>query len=247
MLPAVDIDAYFKRIGGRRDDLPGLLAAHMRAIPFENLDVLLGRGISLDLPAIEAKLVAAHRGGYCYEHSTLFAAVLRELGYPVKTHSARVVMQTPRERAPRTHMFLTVGDVMLDPGFGGRGPLVPVPLDGTAAGAHRLVLDDGELALYLGDQRLWISSFEHDLPVDFEMANHYTSTHPASPFTKMLLARAYVPGGEVRIFNREVTLPGAESRPLADRTELRAMFAEHFGFDLPELLALRIAAVAEWT
>src|SRR2546422_869500 len=107
MLPAVDIAAYFERIAWRGgNDLPGLLAAHMRAIPFENFDVLLRRRVRLDLPGLQTKLVSARRGGYCYEHASLFGAVLRELGYDVRTHSARVVMGTPRDRAPRTHMFL---------------------------------------------------------------------------------------------------------------------------------------------
>ena len=48
----------------------------MSRIPFENLDVLLGRPIRIDLASIQAKLVAASRGGYCFEHARLFAAVL---------------------------------------------------------------------------------------------------------------------------------------------------------------------------
>jgi N-hydroxyarylamine O-acetyltransferase len=55
---AVNLDAYFARIGYRsRDDLPGLLQCHMRSIPFENLDVLLGKPPRIDLPSLEAKLV----------------------------------------------------------------------------------------------------------------------------------------------------------------------------------------------
>jgi len=98
----MNLDAYFARIGWRgartatADALAGIYAQHVRAIPFENLDVLLGRPVRLELDALEDKLVHARRGGYCFEHSTLFAAVLRELGWEVRTHSARVVMMTPR-------------------------------------------------------------------------------------------------------------------------------------------------------
>ncbi|HWC46331.1 MAG TPA: arylamine N-acetyltransferase, partial [Casimicrobiaceae bacterium] len=90
MTGAVDVDAYFARIGDvdapRRDlaTLARLLRAHMHAIPFENLDVLLGRGIDLDLSALQAKLVGARRGGYCFEHATLFAAVLETLGFAIR-------------------------------------------------------------------------------------------------------------------------------------------------------------------
>src|SRR4030095_3294757 len=88
--------------------LAGLVDAHMSHIPFENLDVLLGRGIRIDLRSIEAKLVRALRGGYCFEHATLFGAVLDAAGFRPTRHIARVLMVTPREASPRTHMFLTV-------------------------------------------------------------------------------------------------------------------------------------------
>jgi N-hydroxyarylamine O-acetyltransferase len=249
----VDLDAYFARIGWRgAPELAGLLDHHMRAIPFENFDVLIGRPPRLALEALEAKLVGARRGGYCYEHATLFAAVLRELGHEVNTHSARVVMMTPRSRAPRTHMFLTVGDAVLDPGFGGLAPLVPVPIDGTIAGQHRLVMDDAERALEIreaaGWKRLWISSMEHDLAIDFEMANYFTATHPASSFTQRIMARAFTPDGRVSISNRDATIVrGGETRTVQlDRPALRALVAEHFGFDLPELETLRVPSVPEW-
>jgi N-hydroxyarylamine O-acetyltransferase len=251
----VDLERYFERIGYRGgthatpDTLAQLLAHHMRAIPFENLDVLLGQPPRLDLPSLEAKLVASRRGGYCYEHSTLFAAVLTALGFDVRTHSARVVFATPRDQAPRTHMFLTVGDVMLDPGFGGSAPLTPVPLDGTPAGGHRLVRDSSEVALELAGKPLWVSSLEHDIPIDFEMANHYTATHPRSPFTQRLMMRVFTPDGQVRVMNRDVTvIRGGESQAhqLADRAALRRLVAESFGFDLPAIESMRIPMVPDW-
>jgi len=70
----------------------------MAAIPFENLDVLLGRGIRLDLASVTAKLVTARRGGYCFEHGTLFQAALRALGIAATAHAARVLLVAPRPR-----------------------------------------------------------------------------------------------------------------------------------------------------
>jgi N-hydroxyarylamine O-acetyltransferase len=233
----VDLDAYFARIGYRGDDLATLVDHHMLAIPFENLDVLLGRVPRLDLDGLQAKLVAAKRGGYCFEHATLVAAVLEQLGLPVARHSARVTMMTPRDKAPRTHMFLTVGDVMIDPGFGGYAPRVPIPIGGEAAGYtfHR----DGALhVLRMGTQELWVSSLERDHAIDFEMANHYTATHANSPFTTRLMMRAFVPGGRITVMNRDVTDwrgPEPVTTQLADRAALRALLREHFGFDLPEV------------
>ena len=251
----MDLDAYFARIGwqGARTPTPevlgGILAHHMHAVPFENLDVVLGRKPRLDLESLEAKLVRARRGGYCFEHATLFAAVLRELDFTVHTHSARVVIFTPRDRAPRTHMFLTIGDLMLDPGFGGLAPRVPIPRDGTAIGGYRLAEVGRERVLELDGKPLWISTFEDDLPIDFEMANHYTATHPASHFTQGLALRAFTRDGQVRVRNREVTMirgDDTQTYQLADREELRALVATHFGFDLPELETLRVPMIPEW-
>ena len=96
MSALADLPAYLRRIGlyavppATRAGLAALHRAHACAIPFENLDILLGRAIRLDLPSLEAKLVSSRRGGYCFEQNTLFAAVLREVGFEVETLEARV-------------------------------------------------------------------------------------------------------------------------------------------------------------
>lgn len=265
---ALDLAAYFARIGWQGDARPsletlaGLLRAHMRAIPFENLDVLLGRGIRLELPALQDKLVRARRGGYCFEHATLFGAVLEALGFAVVRHSARVVLFAPRTASPRTHMFLTValpqGTFVADPGFGGLAPEFPVPLVDRATSdadglSHWIVRDDG---LWLLRARTdgkvadcWVSTLEADNPVDFAVANHYTATHPASPFANRLTLRALTDDGRISVMNRDVTLRRrgeSHSSELADRGALRALLAGHFGFDLPEVQSLRVPSIESW-
>jgi N-hydroxyarylamine O-acetyltransferase len=264
-----DLHAYLDRIGwhGPLDatlsTLTRLLRAHMRAIPFENLDVLLGRGVRLDLDSVVAKLVAAGRGGYCYEHSTLLAAALGQAGFAPVAHSARVVMVVSRSAAPRTHMFLSVSidgtKYVLDPGFGGHGPLVPLPLvedretyEGTDV--HRFVRRDGEWVLetsIAGTMTpLWTSTLEAESPIDFVMANHFTSTWLESPFVNRLMLRALTADGRVTVMNRDVTIrrgAASETRELADRTALRRLLVDHFGFDLPETERLRVPSVPEWS
>ncbi len=88
---AFDLDEYLAYIGWegpgegeRRPDvetLRGVHLAHLRGIPFENLDAYRRTAPSLELPALMAKLVRSRRGGYCYEHNTLLAAALRALGF----------------------------------------------------------------------------------------------------------------------------------------------------------------------
>jgi arylamine N-acetyltransferase len=92
----IDLDGYFARIGYRGSRAPELatlnaiVRAHVQSIPFENVDVLLGKPIELAPEAIVAKLVASRRGGYCFEHNTLLLHVLLALGFDARPLSARV-------------------------------------------------------------------------------------------------------------------------------------------------------------
>lgn len=261
----IDLDAYFRRIrwGGATnpdfETLAGLLNAHTAHIPFENLDVLLSRPVRLDPPSLEEKMVRSRRGGYCFEHATLFFHVLDALGFQPLRHAARVVLFTPQNQAPRTHMFLTVTlagtRYVVDPGFGGQTPRVPLPLDDDAAGtdfptmerqndfwALRVLRDGQSVAA-------WVSDLAIEHPVDFELANHFVATHPASPFVNNMMLSAVTPAGRINLMNRDVTsIVGgkSDSWQLADRRALRALLAENFGFDLPEVEQLRVPAIPEW-
>ena len=242
--------------------LTALMRAHMARIPFENLDVLLGRGIRIDLDSVYAKLVDAKRGGYCYEHSTLFHAILEHAGFAPERHSARVIMVAARTEAPRTHMFLSVKidgqTFVLDPGFGGHGPLVPVPLVEhhevrEGPDVHRMTRRDGEWMLetdiHGAMAPLWMSTLEPESPIDFAMANHFTATWPESPFVQRLMLRALTKDGRVSVMNRDVTIARGETvekTQIADRAALRALLAGDFGIDLSEIETLRVPTVPEW-
>jgi N-hydroxyarylamine O-acetyltransferase len=261
-----DLDAYLARIGYRgavaptEDALAALVRAHVERVPFENLDVLLGRGASLELPRLTDKIVARGRGGYCFEQTTLFCAALEAFGFSFARHSARVIGERPREVVPRTHMFVTVRigarTLVADPGFG-NAPRAPIPLEDGATvrvehDVHRLARDEGEWLLQAGEarSRQWTSSLAVDLPIDFELANYYKSTHPKSAFVSTLMLRAWTREGRVGLVNRDATFwrDGVpEKFTLADRAELRAFVAKHLGFDLPEIEAMKIPAVPEWT
>jgi N-hydroxyarylamine O-acetyltransferase len=263
---ALDLDAYCERIqwlGGTSptlETLAGLMRAHMAAIPFENLDVLLRRPVRLDVDSLQAKLVGARRGGYCFEHASLFAAALEAIGFQPARCAGRVVLFAPRTDVPRDHMFLTVpvGDVtyVVDPGFGPFAPPGPVPLvEGRQDGATHWMERDGSLwALHVSrgadaPAMGWVSTMEPENAVDFEVSNHYIATHTASPFMNWIMMSAVTPEGRVNVMNRDVTiLTGAESRSvtLADRTALRGLLLEHFGFDLPEVETVMVPAVPEW-
>ena len=91
----LDVDAYLARIGlsvqpPSRSALDRLLEAHVRTFTFDNIDVLLEQHRGVGLDAVQSKFVGRGRGGYCFEHATLFAATLERLGFTVERRLGRV-------------------------------------------------------------------------------------------------------------------------------------------------------------
>lgn len=206
MDPVRAVDPYLRRLGlegptpGDEPTLRRLVGRHVRTIPFENVDVQLGRPIELDLGRLVDKLVVDRRGGYCFEHNTLLAAVLGELGYAVTTLAARVRWNAVGP-TPRTHMLLRVDldgrPWLVDVGFGGFVPTAPLRLDERAPqttdlGTFRLV-DDGAFTVLqaAGTDGAFADMYaftgEPHASVDYVAMNHFTSTHPSSRFRKHLI------------------------------------------------------------
>lgn len=219
------LDDYLARIG--RTEIPrtadGLFAlqeAQLRAIPFENIDPLLGQPPDLSLAAIARKSVFDGRGGYCLELNTLLAAALERLGFPVHRRLARVRMGAESGGA-RSHLTLTseVGGTrfLVDAGFGGPGPLAPLVLDSDAPqaapnGTYRLSTDpvsgervlsretsDGWFALY-GLDDAWVGD------TDLEAANHICCTWDGAPFHRHLMMSTHVGDTRLGLFNRALTV-----------------------------------------
>jgi N-hydroxyarylamine O-acetyltransferase len=253
MSAELDLDAYLQRsrLGARPAvDLAGLRAlhfAHATTIPFENLDIQMGLPIRLDLASLQAKLVRRSRGGYCFEHNTLFLAVLKAVGFEAIPCEARVRLGAP-EVLPRTHMLLivTLADApwLCDVGFGGEGLLHPVPMDGEShnqfLNTYRVVEEGGLRVLRSFHHGAWEDLYafvpEERFPIDFEMANHYTSTHPNSRFLNTLTAQLPGPGVRRILRNRayaELRGDEVEGRELASE-EVIPMLREVFGIEVPE-------------
>ena len=267
MPPSFDLPAYLARIGYSGPTKPdlaslgGLLAAHMNAVPFENIDVLLKRPIRLDLPSLQAKIVSDKRGGYCFEQATLFLAALRALGFEATPRTARVILVLKPDEAPRGHMIIVVrlpeGAFVADPGLGGMGCRAPIPLDGAPAREGdelwSIRTEDRRRVLQVEspERRLdaWIAGFDDDNWADFEVANHWYSTHPASPMVNRAMLRAMIPDGRLTLMNRDATLRangGTERFELKDRAALRKLARDHCGFDCPEIEAMRIPSLPDW-
>ncbi len=255
MTEGLDLEAYLQRIGYSGgleptvETLTALHRAHVLSIPFENLDILLGRPIRLDLASLQAKLVRDRRGGYCFEQNALFAAVLEHLGFAVTGLAARVSMGEERT-TPRTHMILAVDIAgtrwLADVGFGGDTLLDPIPFDDDGpvqqgAWAFRLA-DDGDVRVLWGlraDGWLDLYSFtqEPQLPVDYEVANHYTSTWPRSPFVTKIIAQRSGLDERWMLIDDELRVErpdGTERWTVASDAERLSTLDERFGLVFPD-------------
>ncbi|MET9404084.1 arylamine N-acetyltransferase [Kitasatospora sp. NPDC002965] len=224
----VDLEKYFARIGWDGERAPTLVTlrslhhAHVLGIPFENIDVVVGSVPSLDLADLQAKLVEGSRGGYCFEHNTLFAAVLEQVGFEVTRLTGRVRLGArPGEVRPRTHMVLAVrvpgegGRHLVDVGFGSaRSLLEPLPMipglvrEGLGR-FNRLVVEeeDGPAPVWVLQARTrtaadaadrWeeLVSFtlDHAPATDIGVANWHVATHPRSPFRRLFVQRTHATG-----------------------------------------------------
>ena len=158
-------------------------------------------------------------------------------------------------------MFLTVDvdgeSFVVDPGFGGLAPTGPIPLmaqdDAADHASHWMARDGGYWVLRARSEGktvdCWVSTLDGDNRVDFDVGNHYTATHPASPFVNRLMLRAGTDDGSILVMNRNVKSVGAGAvveTTLADRAALRALLNTYFGFDLPEVLSLHVPTIEEW-
>jgi N-hydroxyarylamine O-acetyltransferase len=249
-----DLEAYLGRIAyaGERKPTAAVLGAlhlaHATHIPFENLDIQLGRPIRLDLESLQAKLVRGQRGGYCFEHNTLFAAALEQVGFGVTRLAARVRFGATRT-LPRTHMLLCVETEgrswLADVGFGGEGLLKPLPLVAGPtvqqfARTYRLQKEAGLWVLQALQGGTWLDFYaftlEPQLPVDYELANWFTSTHPDSIFVRTLTAQRQTPEARFVLRQREFTVirgHQTQTRTLADDEELLRVLADTFGLEFP--------------
>jgi len=249
------IDSYLKRIGwkGRVNaDLQTLKELHYHHathIPFENLDIQLGRNISLEPEALERKLVENGRGGYCFEQNTLLQAELQEIGFDVIACEARVRMGKTLS-TPRTHMLLIVNtegkEYLADVGFGGDGLFYPLELNDDEQKQflwnYRIIKEESNLfVLQTKTSGEWFDLYafvpEKREPVDFELANWYTSTHPQSRFVQTLTAQLPTPEARYVLRNRTFLIDYGtrqESRTLDSPQELIAVLRNHFGLSFPD-------------
>ena len=197
---------YLERIGldesvmnEKRDYalLAKLQLAHVLTVPYENVDILRGVPVSLDVSDIYDKIVTRRRGGYCFELNGLFGELLRSLGFGVKDYMARYI-RGEAGIPMRRHRVLAVttdeGRILCDTGIGERAARLPIFID-----THEEQPQYGEIYRMREDpfyghvledfhRGEWTPQYgfteEPQLDLDYEMPSFWCEKNPASPFTK---------------------------------------------------------------
>ncbi|MET9648896.1 arylamine N-acetyltransferase [Streptomyces sp. NPDC006460] len=256
-----DTDAYLERIGATRPARPDAAALrelhqrHLRSVPFENLSIHLGENIVLDEKALLDKVVAARRGGFCYEVNATFAALLRALGYRVALLQGRCFGKEGRLGIPYDHMALLVetsdeGRWLADVGFGNHSHF-PLALDEREeqrdpGGVFRIApTADGDLdVLRDGRPQYRLETRPREL-ADFTAGAWYHRTSPESHFPRSLICSRLTEEGRITLSGHKLVTTVGEQRDerlLETDDEVRAAYRDLFGVVLDELPVIRAHA-----
>jgi len=254
----MDVPSYLARInyGGpispTVDTLRALHRAHLLAVPFENLDISMGRKISVDEDAIVRKVVERRRGGFCYELNGAFAALLRALGFQVTLLSARVSREKGGEGPEFDHLTLRVDlgpdhdSWLADVGFG-ESFLEPLRLapdieQQDPVGKFRLVELGERLQMEKAEpDGRWRRQYSFTLQPrrleDFAEMCHHHQTSPDSHFTQNRICTRATPEGRITLSGLKLirTRHGHREEIMLTSEEDRiAALREYFGIDLAE-------------
>ncbi len=250
----MEVNAYLRRIGYVGENEPSestlrsLHRAHMFAVPFENLDISLGREIICDESRFLHKIINERRGGFCYEMNGAFAALLRELGFQVTLLSARVSGADGSEGPEFDHLALRVAleqDWLADVGFGDSfvEPLRLEPgLEQEQFGRrYRITAGESRLQLEANADGGWKKQYvftlqPRELP-EFAGMCHYHQTSPDSPFTRKRVCSLATSEGRITVTGDKLieTHGGVrEERVLRGDGEWRAVLHDRLGVSLPE-------------
>ena len=250
----MDTKAYLKRIGYRgsiqpnTDTLRSLHRRQLLSIPFENLDIHLGRPIILNEASLYDKIIKHHRGGFCYELNGLFAALLSEAGYSVSMLSARVAKKDGGFSPDFDHMTLLVQlqhPWLVDVGFGDSFT-EPKQLDISSPQAdrgkeYRFSRKDGWILLSRRPKResAWEPQYKFSLRPrklkDFIPRCRWQETSPHSHFRKNRLCTLLTSDGRLTLTDTKfIVTKGSkkDERPLKNPGEFATLLHQHCGIDL---------------
>ncbi|MDR6550046.1 arylamine N-acetyltransferase [Paenibacillus qinlingensis] len=224
------IQSYLARIGfqgeldGSAKTLADLQERHLYTVPYENLDILAHKPLSLDPQDLYQKIVIQQRGGYCFELNALFGWLLRELGYKVTDFVARFWRDTADLPPKRRHHVLKVEaegvNYLCDVGVGGMVPLRAVAfiegLEQQQGDECYKLEKDSDYGWSLcehknnGWHRIYTFTEERQLPKDYLFASFWCEQAPDSIFNKYPIVAKRTPEGRLTVANQEFRIFNAE-------------------------------------
>ena len=248
------IVTYLKRIGyqgsPKRDfeTIHDLQRMHLQSVPYENLDIVRGIPLSLEIDDLYNKIVTRHRGGYCFELNALFAWLLRSLGFKVIDYMARFLKDEP-EIPMRRHRVLLVscedGEYICDVGVGLVVPRRPLPfVTGKVdrQNGEKYILEKEDFlgyVLYEWKHDKWsqLYSFtqEPQLEQDFIGISFYCEKHPDSVFWPQDMVHIFTETGRKSVSGREVKIfekGGVEVLTPATEAAYHELLSLHFGITM---------------
>jgi N-hydroxyarylamine O-acetyltransferase len=254
---SIDVAGYLRRLrlphlAGAAPSVDGLFAlhrAHAELVPYETLEIWLGRPTTVD-PAESVRRILRGRGGYCFHVNGAFSELLMALGYRVTRHFGGVQNNTLRSAgATGNHLVLTVdvdGRWLADLGMGD-GLHEPLPL---TPGAFRQGPFAYALRESIAEPGGW--RFDHDprgsfLGMDFRPGpasmdafaetHQFLSTSPESGFVRALaLIRRDATGCDTLRGLTLTRLGESETRTVLDRpADWFAAVTDIFGIPLDDV------------
>jgi N-hydroxyarylamine O-acetyltransferase len=254
----VELSAYLDRIGfeGRpaadRATLEAVQRLHLLAIPYENLDVQLGRPLTTSPAAAFDKLVTRRRGGWCYEMNGVLGWALAEIGFRVTRLTGAVMRSVAGDASIGNHLVLRIdmegGPRLADVGLGD-GPFTPYPMMEGSFTDRGL---DFRLERVEGG---WWRLHNHALarPPNFDLHLEredegllarkcaVLQSDPASLFVQNLICQRFTPDGHVDLIGRVLRRygPGGTSEQILESAaELIEALGDMFGLIEPAAAGL---------
>ena len=260
-LPALKLRRYFDRIGYRGNVRPtvsvlaSILRHHAFSVPFENVDVQLGRSLTTDAEAAFEKIVERGRGGWCYEQNGLFGWALSGIGFEVTRVAGAVRRDERGDAALNNHLCLLVREpdapervYLADVGFGGS---MIAPIELTESGHSQVPF---RIGLRRFDDRTWRFVEEsagggsnYDFVARAADESSLTAkceqlqSDPQSGFVLNLVVQKRLPDAHLSLRGRvlaTLTVNGSQSRLLGSAEELAATVSELLGLDVPGIADL---------
>lgn len=233
MQTVYDINALFReRIGFPEDEiitfesLSRVLERTAYTLPFENMRIIRNHIGEITKESLIQKILIHHEGGLCYELNSLLCSFLKANGFQASLRRGTVYEHSAQSYSATggTHVtiLLTHEDetYLIDTGFGGNLPLMPVPFTGKTVtsgnGEFRIqpcASEHGDYHLVLklkhkdSDWRIGYT-FDSGKPVDLEEVNEIQTIiveHEASPFNKHPLATKLTDRGSITLTNSSFT------------------------------------------